>query len=246
MKTVRLDFEGSRRLTGFPADDSSGVLIDFGENTSNMAGVTRLVWALPDDYKLHIVSAPIEEVLPSISESLSGYTNGHEANAFLNELDVAIQLFEKITSERNPFVSLRIVTEEYLQQEHPSVSRHYHRDAATLTLTKCFSGEGAIYLDNDNVKRSYFDIESIASHDEYAAHDPEKFNVVPPGHWLLLKGEIYPGIDERNGSLFRFMLGEEVVFGNYNRGNGLIHKGGRLAPGDRRLVFNINTYRWQF
>ena len=246
MKTVRLDNEGTRRLAEFPTDESSAVLIDVGEHTSDMANVTSLVRSLPDDYKLHLVSSPVDEVLQSISASLAEFTYGHDASDFLNELDVAIQLFEEITGECNPFISLRIVTKEYLQQEHPSVSRYYHRDAATLTLTKCFAGEGAIYLDDDNVRRSYFDSESIATRDEDAAHDPGRFNVVPPGSWLLLKGEIYPEIDERNGGVFRFMLGEDVVFGNYNRGNGLIHKGGRLAPGDRRLVFNINTFRWHF
>jgi hypothetical protein len=246
MQTVHLDDSGVERLLGFPGGPDSGMVLDLGGMTSDMAAITRLVWALPDGYKIHFVSQPIAEATEGLAQSLREWGHEGDVDVLMREIETALGTFQEITSDGRPLVSLRIVTEEYLRKEYPSVSRHYHRDAATITLTKCFTGEGAIYLNEDNVKREFFGANSIAIEDAQAAHDPDVYGIVPPGAWLLLKGEVHPELDARNRKVFEYILGKGAELGEYNRGKALIHKGGRMIPGERRFVFTASTYKWCF
>lgn len=223
-----LDLEMSpiKDLSSFNRNTESAVFIDFMRETISEADAREICTSLPDNYKAIFLRKNIGAIETGLQESLNQYLSRQRSTALLTELYSAINLFSDITGDAQPLVSLRVVTAEYVEKEYPSVSKYYHRDAAALTLTKCFYGEGAIYLREDNIRRDYFRLNSIALSDSDAAYDYEDFRVVPPTKWILLKGEMYQGIDSRNQAVVDIVLGQGAVFKDYAKGMGLVHKGG--------------------
>ncbi|WP_350307477.1 hypothetical protein [Photorhabdus viridis] len=233
-------------LKNFPINNDSAILIDPGDKKVNKITTSKLANNLPSDYKIHFIKKNKNEILNGIDKSISSYLDSDSVGDFLFELKAAFFLFESITGDYNPLVSLRVVTQHYIKEEYPSVSELYHRDAAALTLTKCFYGEGAIYIKNDNVKRDFFSENSIAFKDSDATYNPDDYHIVPDNFWLFLKGEMYKGIDKRNQAVFDFILGENAEFKEYFKGKGLIHKGGRFHKTSKRIVFTISTYKTEY
>jgi len=233
-------------LSGFSKSTDPAVLIDLIQEKVTDCQARDVALSLPDNYKAIFLRKDTSFIKEGLKRSLSEHLQPELLGALLNELYLAINLFGSITLDEKPLVSLRVVTAEYVEKEHPSVSKYYHRDAAALTLTKCFYGEGAIYLREQNTNRTYFNVNSIALNDRDAAYDDADCQVVPQSKWILLKGEMYKGIDARNQAVVDIVLGEGAQFKDFAKGNGLIHKGGRFIDTDRRLVFTISSYKTEF
>jgi len=227
----------------FTSSDHAGLLIDFKENSLNDAQVKVLGLTLPGDYKEIYLGQHKLHVIPKLRSSLSLYLAQELLIEVMNEIEMALAFFGMVTSDKTPLISMRMVTPQYVESEFPSVSQYYHRDASALTLTKCFYGEGAHYLREDNTRREFFSKNSIALDDSLAMVNQDDFCEVPQGNWILLKGEMYAGIDSRNQNVVDAVLGKNAIFNNFAKGRGLIHKGGGFSKTDRRLVFTISTYR---
>lgn len=241
-----LDMSPITDLASFSRVDDSAVLIDLLQETVGEAQAHDIAMLLPDHYKAIYLRKDISFIKANLQESLRPHLAPDLLHSLMNELCSAMDLFSLLTRDEKPLVSFRVVTEEYVAKEYPSVSQYYHRDAAAMTLTKCFFGEGAIYIREKNTKRDYFLANSIALNDADAAYDDADFHVVPPSKWVLLKGEMYQGIDSRNQSVIDIILGEKSKFRDFAKGKGLIHKGGRFIDTDRRLVFTVSTYKTEF
>jgi hypothetical protein len=241
-----LDMSPITDLANFSRVDDSAVLIDLLQRTVGEAQAHDIAMLLPDHYKAIYLRKDIAFIKANLQESLRAHLAPELLFSLMNELCSAMDLFSLLTRDEKPLVSFRVVTEEYVAKEYPSVSQYYHRDAAAMTLTKCFYGEGAIYIREKNTKRDYFEANSIALNDADAAYDDADFQVVPPSKWVLLKGEMYEGIDLRNQSVIDIVLGEKSQFRDFAKGKGLIHKGGRFIDTDRRLVFTLSTYKTEF
>jgi hypothetical protein len=241
-----LDMSPITDLANFSRVDDSAVLIDLLQRTVGEAQAHDIAMLLPDHYKAIYLRKDIAFIKANLQESLRPHLAPELLLSLMNELCSAMDLFSLLTRDEKPLVSLRVVTEKYVAKEYPSVSQYYHRDAAAMTLTKCFYGEGAIYIREKNTKRDYFEANSIALNDADAAYDDADFQVVPPSKWVLLKGEMYEGIDSRNKSVIDIVLGEKSQFRDFAKGKGLIHKGGRFIDTDRRLVFTLSTYKTEF
>jgi hypothetical protein len=245
-RATDLDMLPIADLDSFSRAEDSAVLIDLFHETVGEAQAHDIAMSLPDCYRAIYLRKDIAFVKADLQESLQLHLGPELLHSLLSELYCAMNLFYLLTQDEKPLVSLRVVTEEYVAKEYPSVSQYYHRDAAAMTLTKCFYGEGAIYIREKNTKRDYFKVNSIALHDVDAAYDDTDFNVVPPSKWLLLKGEMYKGIDSRNQTVIDIVLGKKSHFTDFAKGKGLIHKGGRFINTDRRLVFTLSTYKTDF
>lgn len=246
VQVFNLDLLPVSDLSGFSQNNDPAVLIDLEPGKISNDQARDIALSLPDNYKAIFLRKDVAVIKDGLKCSLSEHLNPELLGALLDELYLAIDLFGTITYDEKPLVSLRVVTSEYVEKEHPSVSKFYHRDAAALTLTKCFYGEGAIYLREQNTNRTYFDENSIALNDADAAFDEADCRVVPQSSWILLKGEMYKGIDARNQAVVDIVLGEGARFKDFAKGIGLIHKGGRFIDTDRRLVFTISTYKTEF
>lgn len=241
-----MDMSPITDLSSFSCAEDSAILIDLVQDTVSKAQANDIAMSLPDDYKAIYLRKDITSIKNALQESLRPYLAPELLRSLMNELCCAMNLFYQITRDENPLASMRVVTQEYIAKEYPSVSQYYHRDAAAMTLTKCFYGEGAIYIREENTQRGYFQTNSIALNDTDAAYDKTDFHVVPPTKWILLKGEMYEGIDSRNQSVIDIVLGENSKFTEFSKGKGLIHKGGRFIDADRRLVFTLSTYKTEF
>lgn len=241
-----LDMSPLADLSSFIRADDSAVLIDLLQGTVSEAQAADIAMLLPDYYKAIYLRKDIAFTKAALQESLQPYLAPVLLHSLMKELCVAMDIFFQLTRDERPLVSLRVVTEEYVTKEYPSVSQYYHRDAAAMTLTKCFYGEGAIYIREKNTKRDYFQANSIALSDADAAYDDTDYHVVPPLKWVLLKGEMYEGIDARNSSVIDIVLGKNSHYTDFSKGKGLIHKGGRFLNTDRRLVFTLSTYKTEF
>lgn len=241
-----LDMSPITDLSNFSSAEDSAILIDLFQDAVIRAQANDIAMSLPDDYKAIYLRKNITFIKNALQESLRPHLAPELLRSLMNELCSAINLFYRLTRDESPLVSMRMVTQEYVTKEYPSVSQYYHRDAAAMTLTKCFYGEGAIYIREENTKRGYFQANSIALNDTDAAYDKTDFHVVPPTKWILLKGEMYEGIDSRNQSVIDIVLGENSKFTAFSKGKGLIHKGGRFIDTDRRLVFTLSTYKTEF
>lgn len=232
----------------------SAILVDFQKWNTPQASLKELVDALPDDYTLHIVGTEggkprihYGEHRDIILSNLRRHVGPMPVLQKLSaEIGKSLELFYSVTEDTYPMVSLRIITREYLERESPSVSEKYHRDSTALTLTKCFFGGGAIYTDDANVRRDFFLRHSIAIRDEDAVLDVGREYEVPDERWVLLKGEIWKGIDTRSQSLIDYILGPQPCLLDSFKGRGFIHKGGSFRYSSRRLVFNINSWRTDF
>ncbi|MCP1446317.1 hypothetical protein J3D54_005449 [Pseudomonas sp. GGS8] len=246
VQVFNLDLLPVSDLSGFSQNNDPAVLIDLVAEKISNDRARDIALSLPDSYKAIFLRKDVAFIKDGLKRSLSEHLNPALLDPLLNELYLAIDLFGAITYDEKPLVSLRVVTSEYVEKEHPSVSKFYHRDAAALTLTKCFYGEGAIYLREQNTNRTYFDENSIALNDADAAIDDADCQVVPQSNWILLKGEMYKGIDARNQAVVDIVLGEGAKFKDFAKGIGLIHKGGRFIDTERRLVFTISTYKTEF
>lgn len=233
-------------LRCFLTSPEPALFIDVGPKAISENLARTLTYCLPTTYKIHFKGRHISVVVEELAASLSEHVPQAVLDPFMEEVTFCLHLFRELTNDETPLVSLRVVDEEYVKKEHPSVSNLYHRDASAITLTKCFFGEGVIYLDNDNVRREFFETESIALSDDLAAINPDDYHITPDGSWVLLKGEMYNGMDARNMSVVNFVLGKDAQFSDYGKGRGLIHKGGRFTKSDRRLVFTVSTYKTEF
>ncbi|MBC3365819.1 DUF1826 domain-containing protein [Pseudomonas sp. SWRI154] len=233
-------------LSSFNCAEHSAILIDLLQDAVSKAQASDIATSLPDDYKAIYLRKEITFIKTALQESLRPHLVPELLRSLMNELCSAMDLFYRLTRDEKPLASMRVVTQEYITKEYPSVSQYYHRDAAAMTLTKCFYGEGAIYIREKNTKRDYFQANSIALNDADAAYDKTDFHVVPPTKWILLKGEMYEGIDSRNQSVIDIVLGKNSKFTDFAKGKGLIHKGGRFIDTDRRLVFTLSTYKTEF
>ncbi|WP_040067561.1 DUF1826 domain-containing protein [Pseudomonas batumici] len=245
-RAVDLDMSPIADLSSFSRTDEPAVFIDLLQDTVSETQARDIALSLPDHYKAIYLNKEIPLIKTRLQETLQLHLAAELLNPLMNELCSAMDLFFRLTLDEKPLVSLRVVTAEYVAKEYPSVSQYYHRDAAAMTLTKCFYGEGAIYLREKNTRRDYFQENSIALNDADAAYDDADCQVVPPMKWVLLKGEMYEGIDSRNQAVINIVLGEKSHFRDFAKGKGLIHKGGRFIDTDRRLVFTISTYKTEF
>lgn len=156
------------------------------------------------------------------------------------------RFFAEVSGDERPFVSLRVVSAEYFQDDEPSVSREFHRDAATLTLFRAFAGDGPEWLENDAVRRRAFEEDSIQQLDR-----PQRWYVRGSGsiHRTssstlgILKGELDPDhIDERCLEFVTSFIERDEI-PRYNVGKSLIHRGPPLAAGSRRLLLTVTSVR---
>ncbi|VWB99134.1 hypothetical protein BLA23254_04718 [Burkholderia lata] len=241
-------------ICALPHTSDSAILIDFQEWNTPQAALQALVEALPDDYTLHIVGTEggkrlvhygehRDRILSDLRRHVGSLPVLQQLSA---EIDKSLELFHAVTDDAYPMISLRIITQGYLERESPSVSEKYHRDSTSLTLTKCFFGSGAVYTDDANVRRDFFLRHSIAVRDEDAVLDTTREYTVPDERWVLLKGEIWQGIDARSQSLIDYILGPRSSPLDAFKGRGFIHKGGCLRYSSRRLVFNLNSWKTDF
>lgn len=248
-----LNFEDLDKLIKFPLEQDQALFIDPGSSSCEQDELKPLVDALSDEYKIHIPkdykknSTQYHEIAKIIENDLIDKTNLTDLSRKLcTEIDHAVKTFYKITNDISPLASFRIVTEEYVKKEYPSVSELYHRDSTSLTLTKCFYGSGAIYTTEENLKREFFISNSIATDDKLAVHDPSIEIEVEEKIWVLLKGEMWKGIDKRSQSLFDYVLGETADIKDFAKGSGFIHKGGKFKKSKKRFVFTISTWKTEF
>ncbi|MBI0421299.1 DUF1826 domain-containing protein [Acinetobacter sp. ACIN00229] len=207
-----------------------------------------LTYALPHDFVFHFLHRDFTEFEKLLSDKLISSLSKEICEGaiirIVDELKYILSNFVLLTGNKRPIASLRVVTPEYLEKEKPSVSQYYHRDSTALTITKVYFGEGAIYVDNNNVRREYFSKNSIQKpniKDIEILYDPLKIHTVPDGGVLLLKGEVYEDIDSRSRQLIDMFVSVDEI-PDFNRNNGLIHKGGGFVMGSRRLVFTSSTY----
>ena len=240
-------------IRAFPHSSAPAILIDFEELNTTQESLSSLVRALPSDYTLHVVGTRAGEPLihyqrqcDIVLSDLQRHVGDMDVLRNLDaEIRRSLELFHGVTKDSYPMISLRVVTDVYVKRESPSVSDKYHRDSTSLTLTKCFFGSGVIYTDEANVRRDFFRCHSIASSDEDAVLDTMIEYEVPDEMWVLLKGEIWCGIDSRSQALIDYILGP-LARRDVFRGQAFIHKGGYLRKSPRRLVFNINSWKTDF
>ncbi|MCK6600138.1 MAG: hypothetical protein L6Q37_17370 [Bdellovibrionaceae bacterium] len=241
------------KLKKFPKTNTQVLFIDPGSKACSQEELKPLIEALPDDYKIHIPEeykkdgSNYSDISQKIEKDLLIHSQNPELSKKLAlEVAEAVNAFYSITQDLHPLASLRIVTEEYVKKEYPSVSQLYHRDSTSLTLTKCFYGNGAVYTTEDNINRNFFTTNSIATEDRFAVFDPSIEIEVKEKIWVLLKGEMWKGIDIRSQSLFDYVLGENARIKDYSKGIGFIHKGGYFNKSKKRLVFTISTWKTDF
>ncbi|QPE19168.1 hypothetical protein IMQ36_08810 [Providencia rettgeri] len=234
----------SVHLLEFSDSDYSGMAYKYkGPNINTFDENKRIAMSLPQDYCIQIINEGGFSIINKIHGSLAQYINDkYILGNFIHELTLAIKSLASVISIDFNLASLRIVDEKYIEKEHPSVSNLYHRDSSSLTLTKTFYGEGALYLDESNVNREFFVDNSIATHDSLAMIDPKKFEVVGDGMWLLLKGEMGESIDPRNKEFVAHIRGGHTDYQDMFLGQGLIHRGGRFVDTPIRLVFTFSSY----
>ncbi|MGS0740373.1 DUF1826 domain-containing protein [Glaciimonas sp. GG7] len=218
----------------------------FSSPTSLLSEACRdLTYALPRDFSFHFLRRDYREFEAHLTQKLTQSLPAEvKATALINEVTSALSDFAQRTAVDHPLASLRVVTPEYLACESPSVSQYFHRDSTAVTITKVYFGEGAIYADNENVRREYFAKHSIQAPDvpdEVVLYNPSKTHVVPDGSMLLLKGEVYEDIDARSRELIDMFVPPDRIL-TFNRNNGFIHKGGGFSMGERRLVFTASVY----
>ena len=233
-------------LSSFVSGPESGLLIDFDASAVDNEILQNMDRVLPNDFLLQYLNLRIDESFSHLEKDLEQYMGQLTLRSVLAEVMLALALFYRVSLDESPFISLRVVTDQYLKNEHPSVSQYYHRDSAALTLTKTFVGKGACFIESDNVNRSFFEENSLAIDDHVAAYHPEQCRSVPDQKWLLLKGEIYQGMDERNMSFIKEVLGQGEEIKDCFKGQGLIHKGGDISKLERRLVFTVSSYHTKF
>jgi hypothetical protein len=209
------------------------------------ADCERVAYDLPRDFVFHHVREHWRAARPRLEALFATcLRRPSDATPMLDEMDALADAFCGVTGNTMPHYSLRVVTPEYLVRENPSVSGKWHRDSLAVTLTKSYAGDGAMLAPNENVRREYFVKDSIQRphvSDADVLVDPTRVVTVPDGDVLLLKGEVYPEIDARSRELLDLFIDTGRVT-PFNRGNGLIHKGGGFGAGDRRLVFTVSVY----
>lgn len=214
------------------------------EDLLSPADCRRLTYDLPADFVFHHVRKPIGELRARMAEKILKRLPGRsDVQSIVEEVVWLCEQFSYLTNVDQPIVSLRVVTPDYLARESPSVSQYFHRDSTALTITKVFYGDGAMYVENEDVNRSFFDEQSIqqpeTADEEVVA--PAGIKTVPQGAVLLLKGEVYPEIDKRSRAVIDLFVPPGEIK-SFNKGNGFIHKGGGFSQGDRRLVFTCSVY----
>lgn len=234
----------SNLLSEFSDSNYSGMAYKYkGPNINTLDENKQIAMSLPQDYCIHVINEGGFSIVNKIYSSLVKYINDETILCnFIYELTLAVNSLASAISIDFNLASLRVVDEKYIEKERPSVSNFYHRDSSSLTLTKTFYGEGALYLDKSNVNREFFVGNSIATHDSLAMIDPKKFEVLNDGMWLLLKGEIGKSIDPRNKEFVDFIRGGDTDYQDMFLGKGLIHRGGRFVDTPIRLVFTFSSY----
>ncbi len=220
-------------------------LIYSGDGLLRSADCRELTYALPEDFVFHFLRRDYHQYESRLKKKfLKHLPDSVDTSRIISETARIVRDFARCTKVNQLLVSLRVVTPQYLARESPSVSQYYHRDSTAVTITKVYFGEGAVYVDDDNVRRAYFAAHSIQAPDVSDAeilYDPSKTHMVEDGAVLLLKGEVYPDIDARSREVIDLFLSPDKI-PDFNRGNGFIHKGGGFGMGDRRLVFTASVY----
>ncbi|MDQ3287635.1 MAG: DUF1826 domain-containing protein [Pseudomonadota bacterium] len=205
----------------------------------------EIAYALPSTFVFHFLRKDWSGFESSLTRKLrKALDTDVDTDGLVAETSMWVRAIAECTGADQPLASLRIVTPEYLERESPSVSRYFHRDSTAVTVTKVYFGEGAVYAENENVRREYFSTRSIQSPDvpdEEILFDPHDTHVVEDGAAVLLKGEVYPDIDARSREVIDMFVPPDRI-PDFNRGNGFIHKGGGFGMGDRRLVFTASIY----
>ncbi|OYQ77502.1 hypothetical protein B9T11_10105 [Wohlfahrtiimonas chitiniclastica] len=231
-------------LVNFPDSNYSGMAFNYSDKNINSLDENKLLaMSLPNNYCIQIINEGGFSIINKIYLSLREHVQNESVlNKFIYELTLAINCLAKIISVDFNLASLRIVNKEYVEKEYPSVSNMYHRDSSSLTLTKTFYGEGALYIENSNVNRDFFIHNSIAPHESLAMIESGKFKILDDGMWLLLKGEMSKSIDSRNKEFVQQIRGVDTNFDDMFLGTGLIHRGGRFINTSTRLVFTFSSY----
>ncbi|HSW88786.1 MAG TPA: DUF1826 domain-containing protein [Candidatus Saccharimonadales bacterium] len=175
------------------------------------------------------------------------FNNEHVQALFAQRILDLAQFMTAVSGERQPFVSLRTVDLRYFKPGQSSVSRELHVDSTALTLTETFCGRGTEWTDNGNVKREAFAGKKIQSVETPVAtylHDPRQMRSFGAYNTSILKGEIRGFENEDAGSLEflqNFLSPDEIT--PFNVGQGLVHRGPGIEPGETRFLVTISTFK---
>lgn len=208
--------------------------------------LSRVIHKFPTDYQFWSINKKNDAVQIRLAESIASVLADETclSERLMRHIMRLFNFFCEVSGDTEPFISLRVVSANYLKLNYPSVSCCYHRDTAAMTLFQTLYGKGMEWLPNQSVNRAMFENTAIADIDDIVTiTQNEDCRSLATSIVGILKGEVDPkNIDERQCEFIRHFIPENEI-NAYNVGNGLIHRGPLLNDTEMRLVLTITTVR---
>ncbi len=189
-----------------------------------------------------LVNEPIEILGPRLRKDLKEFGFEKEVISWISD-DVLslVKIFVDLTSENQPFVSLRSIDGRYFDNQSRSVSKDWHVDTAVLTLTCTYSGRGTEWVVDDSSVRKNFETEKMPELNfSLADLQIEEMSLFEVG---VLKGEIRNPEDNHSKKFIKNFLNDDEIE-PFNMNGGLLHRGPNYFENDdRRLLLTVSTMR---
>lgn len=190
----------------------------------------------------------ISDKVRSATKNLS--TSAEALDSLAADIGTLYRSFVSLSEHNAPFFSLRVIDDAYFKHQKTSVSAHYHRDAACLTLFCAYAGMGTQWTPDENVRREYFLRHQKQEHDVpdlSVLYDSNLVHTTPTFSVGVLKGELSPEEADFDARSFIANFLPIETLPRFNVGRGLIHRGpGRAATKPRLLLtlssFNVPAY----